>query len=155
MPRQLSHLNALDRTRTYNEAISMNVYCLSHPLAHLRPGLSRQGFARACDLRRMPSDSIVKVMGLTVIVHTPPTKSGKRVMFLTLEDETGLIDVVVFEKTQNSSARTILTSEVLALEGKLQRRGVNGLSISIVMRKAFKSQRPLNISVEVVRVLCF
>ncbi len=100
MPKQLSHLNALDRTLTYNEAISMNVYCLSHPLAHLRPGLSRQGFARACDLRRMPSDSIVKVMGLTVIVHTPPTKSGKRVMFLTLEDETGLIDVVVFEKTQ-------------------------------------------------------
>jgi DNA polymerase III alpha subunit len=46
-----------------------------------------------------------------VIMHTPPTKSGKRVMFLTLEDETGLFDVVVFSKAQSRFAKLILTSE--------------------------------------------
>jgi DNA polymerase III alpha subunit len=46
----------------------------------------------------MLSGAIVRVSGMVIIVHTPPTKSGKRVMFLTLEDETGLFDVVVFSK---------------------------------------------------------
>jgi error-prone DNA polymerase len=84
----------------------------------------------------VPTESIVKVIGLLVIVHTPPTKSGTRVMFLTLEDETGLMDIVVFPKAQKGFARTILTSQVLAVQGKLQKKGVNGKSISIVMEKA-------------------
>lgn len=58
-------------------------------------------------------------------------------MFLTLEDETGLFDVVVFENIQKRFARTILTSQVLTIEGKLQRSGVNGKAISVIMRRAF------------------
>jgi DNA polymerase III alpha subunit len=73
---------------------------------------------------------------MVIIVHTPPTKPGKRVMFLTLEDEMGLLDVVVFPKTQSRFAKLILTSEVLTLEGKLQRKGPGGLAISIVMSRA-------------------
>jgi error-prone DNA polymerase len=70
-----------------------------------------------------------------VIVHMPPTKSGKRVIFITLEDETGLIDVVAFPKAQVSSARAILTSEVQTIEGRLQRQGKDGLSKSIILDK--------------------
>jgi DNA polymerase III alpha subunit len=84
----------------------------------------------------MLSGSIVRVSGMVIIVHTPPTKSGKRVMFLTLEDETGLFDVVVFSKAQSRFAKLILTSEVLTIEGKLQRKGPGGRSISIVMSRA-------------------
>jgi DNA polymerase III alpha subunit len=43
-------------------------------------------------------------------------------MFLTLEDETGLFDVVVFSKAQSRFAKLILTSEVLTIEGKLQHK---------------------------------
>ena len=56
-------------------------------------------------------------------------------MFITMEDETGLLDVVAFPKAQTRFARYILTSEVLTVEGRLQRQGQNGLSISIVMEK--------------------
>jgi DNA polymerase III alpha subunit len=60
-------------------------------------------------------------------------------MFITMEDETGLLDVVVFPKAQTHFARHILTSEVLTVEGRLQRQGQNGLSISIVMERLILS----------------
>lgn len=117
----------------------MKVFCNSHPLSVFRPLLAKCNIIRAVDLRRLPSGSLVRVIGLLVIVHTPPTKSGKRVMFLTMEDETGLIDVVVFPKAQKGFAQTILTSQVLAIQGKLQKQGAKGISISIVMEKALKA----------------
>ena len=79
---------------------------------------------------------VIRVSGMVIIIHTPPTKSGKRIMFLTLEDETGLFEVVVFAKAQDRFARIILTSEVLTLEGRLQRKGPTGLAISVIMDKA-------------------
>jgi len=56
-------------------------------------------------------------------------------MFLTLEDETGLWDAVVFSKTQKEFARIIYMSELLTIEGRLQRQGGYGLSISIIVEK--------------------
>lgn len=116
-----------------NEALSMSVFCQGHPLAAIRPRLAAKGVVTARDLRRIPSGRRVRVTGLLVIVHMPPTKSGKRVIFVTLEDETGLIDVVAFPKAQIGSARAILTSEVQTVEGRLHRQGKDGLSISIVL----------------------
>jgi DNA polymerase III alpha subunit len=124
--------------RAYNEAGSMSVFCQGHPLEVLRPKLAAQGIVTAMDLRRIPSGRRVRITGILVIVHTPPTKSGKRVMFITMEDETGLMDVVAFPKAQAGFARDILTSEVLTVEGRLQRLGKHGLSISIIMEKVIR-----------------
>jgi DNA polymerase III alpha subunit len=116
------------------EATSMSVFCHKHPLATLRPDLTAEGVVMAKDLRRMRSGSKVRVSGVLVIVHMPPTKSGKRVIFITIEDESGLMDLVAFEKAQKRYAQDILTSEVLTVEGRLQRRG-NGLAISIILEE--------------------
>jgi DNA polymerase III alpha subunit len=124
--------------RAYNEAGSMSVFCHGHPLEVLRPKLAAQRIVTAMDLRRIPSGRRVRITGILVIVHTPPTKSGKRVMFITMEDETGLMDVVAFPKAQVGFARDILTSEVLTVEGRLQRLGKHGLSISIIMEKVIR-----------------
>jgi len=121
--------------RVRNEGLSMSVSCHGHPLAVLRSRLADQGIVTARDLRRIPTNTRVRVTGLPVLVHTPPTKSGKRVMFITMEDETGLMDLVAFPKAQKDSARAIYTSQVLTLEGRLQRRGKRGLSISVVVDK--------------------
>ena len=48
----------------------------------------------------------------------------------------GLFEVVVFSKAQDRFAKLILTSEVLTLEGRLQRQGPTGLAISVIMEKA-------------------
>ncbi|MCL5123733.1 MAG: OB-fold nucleic acid binding domain-containing protein [Deltaproteobacteria bacterium] len=122
--------------KAYREAISMSVYCHGHPLTSIRNFLKKQRVVTSRDLQRMPTGSTVRISGLVIIVHTPPTKSGKRVMFLTLEDEKGLLDVVVFPKAQNRFAKLILTSEVLTIEGRLQRQGQKGISVSIVMERA-------------------
>ena len=127
------HDEMSDANTALKEAGSMSVFCRAHPLAVLRHRLSAQGVVTASRLRSIPSGRKVRISGLLVIVHTPPTKSGKRVMFLTLEDETGLLDAVVFSKAQKDSARVIYTSELLTLEGRLHRQSGNGLSISIVM----------------------
>jgi DNA polymerase III alpha subunit len=57
------------------------------------------------------------------------------VMFITMEDETGLVDVVMFPDAQVHAAKPVLTSEIVTVEGKLQREGRNGCSISIVVER--------------------
>jgi len=124
-----------DVTTVLREAGSMSVFCRKHPLAVLRSKLTEQGIVTARQLLNMPGGKRVRLSGLLIIVHTPPTKSGKRVMFLTLEDETGLWDAVVFSRVQKDFARTIYTSELLTIEGRLQRHGGYGVSISIVVEE--------------------
>ncbi len=119
-----------------NEAESMSVFCRDHPLAPVRGRLTQAGTVPLGDLRRIRSGTRVRIAGLVIILHTPPTKSGKRVMFVTLEDETGLADLVVFPAAQKQYAKTILTAEVLTLDGTLQRQGERGISISVVMERA-------------------
>ncbi len=126
-----------DAEKSLNETSSMTVFCHAHPLAPLRKDLSALNVLMAKDLRRTPSGRKVRVSGILVILHTPPTKSGKRVMFITMEDESGLIDLVVFPRIQKIYARLILTSTVITVEGKLQRQG-NGLSISIIVERVLK-----------------
>jgi error-prone DNA polymerase len=125
--------------RTLNESMSMSVFCSHHPLSSLRPRMAAQGLVTARDLRRLPSGTTVRVAGLSVIIHTPPTRSGRRVMFVTLEDETGLMDLVVFSDLQARSARDILTCEVMSVAGRLQRTGRQGRAISIVADRLIKS----------------
>jgi DNA polymerase III alpha subunit len=118
-----------------NEASAISVFSSAHPLAPLRPLLTTHGIVTAQDFRKMPSGKRVRVTGMLVIIHMPPTKSGKRIMFVTMEDETGLIDVVVFPAAQTHCAQAVMTSEVLTVEGKLQREGSYVLSISIVVER--------------------
>lgn len=124
--------------RAYNEAVSMSVFCHAHPLTGLRPRLAAHGVIKAQDLRRVPSETRVRVAGMLVIVHTPPTRSGRRVMFITMEDETGLLDVAAFPEAQKGDARSILTSEVITVEGILQRRGKEGRSKSIILERVIR-----------------
>jgi DNA polymerase III alpha subunit len=122
-----------DMAKAYNEAASMSIFCREHPLAILRPQLTAEGIVTARELRRITTGRYVYVTGILVIVHTPPTKSGKRVMFITMEDETGLLDVVMFPKAQVNYAQKLLTSEIITVGGRLHRQGRRGISVSIVL----------------------
>ncbi len=126
------------RSLAKNEVKSMNVFCNEHPLLSLRSILTLNEVITAESLDSLPSGKRVRLSGMLVIIHMPSTKSKKRVIFITLEDETGLIDLVVFPNTQTHFAREILTSEILTIEGKLKRAGKNGLSKSIVVEKVLR-----------------
>ncbi len=82
----------------------------------------------------MAEGELVKVAGIKVILHTPPTRSGQRVIFLTLEDEEGLIDVTVFPSAQQLYAKDIFEADFLLIEGWVQKHGP---AVSIIADKAF------------------
>ena len=102
-----------------------------HLLSPFRDGLRRQGYHIAAEARHLPSGSKVKVAGLLVRPHRPPTKSGKTVVFMSLEDESGIIDVTVFERVYSQYGHLIFnpTSPVLGVLGRVDHRG-NAVSIT-------------------------
>ncbi len=116
----------------------MDVYCRHHPISGIRKMLDAFHIKRARDLRRIPSKSRVLITGLLIFFHTPPTRSGKRVIFATLEDETGLFDLVILPHVQSRWARVIYESEILTISGILKREGFKGLSISITVERVIE-----------------
>jgi error-prone DNA polymerase len=71
----------------------------------------------------------VTVAGVKVASQTPAVKSGQRIIFLTLDDATGPVDVTVFESVQARIARTVFHAFVLAVRGTVRRTGRRGVSI--------------------------
>jgi DNA polymerase III alpha subunit len=61
----------------------------------------------------------------------PPTKSGVTVVFITLEDETGLIDTVLFPAVYDRYGVAAFASNLLVMEGKLQRLGARDLNLIV------------------------
>ncbi|MBU7006802.1 DNA polymerase III subunit alpha [Phosphitispora fastidiosa] len=102
----------------------------SHYMSHWRTRLERRGFLNSRNLAVARDSSLVNVAGLPVRPHRPPTRTGKIAAFFSLEDEFGLIDITVFEKTYQKFGNLLFTRPVPPLQvwGTLQHRG-NGFSI--------------------------
>jgi error-prone DNA polymerase len=90
-----------------------------HPLALLRPRLEKHSFSTAEQLRAMPTKTPVRVAGLVTCRQHPGTAKG--VIFVTLEDETGQINVVVWERLSQKQRRPLLGARLLGVEGMLER----------------------------------
>jgi error-prone DNA polymerase len=69
------------------------------------------------------------VAGVKVASQTPAVRSGQRIIFLTLDDGSGLADITVFERVQPWCAKTIFHGLVLAVWGRLRRTGIRGASV--------------------------
>jgi len=93
-----------------------------HPLGFLRPELDRRGILRCVDLMERPNGAIVETAGLVLVRQQPGTASG--VIFMTLEDETGIANIIVWNKTFDKNRRVVLGSRLLAVRGQLQREGL-------------------------------
>ncbi len=101
----------------------------AHLMSLYRPYLSRLGVLTAGELRHARDGERVVAAGLKIMLHTPPTRSGIRVVFLTLEDETGVADLAVFPDAQEKHGRTVFGAEVLIVEGTVK-RVADSISIS-------------------------
>ncbi len=67
--------------------------------------------------------------GVKVATQTPPIRSGRRVVFLTLDDATGPVDATFFEDAQGPYAATVFHSWLLVVRGELRRTGRRGVSL--------------------------
>jgi error-prone DNA polymerase len=97
----------------------------AHPVSFFRDSLLALGATRNSDLRRddlHPAETAVTVAGLVLVRQRPGTASG--VVFMTLEDETDIANVIVWPKVFSANRRTVMTARFLAVRGRLQRSGL-------------------------------
>ncbi|NLR76997.1 error-prone DNA polymerase [Chitinophaga eiseniae] len=100
---------------------SLSLSLKAHPVSFVREKLNLLQVLTAKDLEYIDDGAFVKVAGLVLVRQRPGTASG--VCFITMEDETGCCNLVVFEKLFTHYRKEIVQSRLLMVEGKLQREG--------------------------------
>jgi error-prone DNA polymerase len=100
-----------------------------HVIDFYRPFLSAIGAVPARDLLSCRSGTEVLVAGVKVATQTPPIRSGRRVVFVTLDDGSGCTDSTFFEDAQGPYAATVFHSWLLVIRGVLRRTGARGVSL--------------------------
>lgn len=93
----------------------------AHPVSFVRKKLLMLGLLSLKDLDQYPDGAQVKIAGLILVRQRPGTASG--ICFITIEDESGFANLVVFQKYFEKYRKEILHSKLLMVEGKLQREG--------------------------------
>jgi error-prone DNA polymerase len=93
----------------------------AHPVSFIREKLSMLHIQSSKDLDHFNDGDMVKVAGLVLVRQRPGTASG--ICFITIEDETGIANLVVFKKLFDKYRKEIVRSRLLMIEGKLQREG--------------------------------
>ena len=116
-----------ERVRAELEVVGMDAS--RHILSFYEPLLDDLGVIRSKNLGDHRNDEWVMVAGVKVSSQTPQVRSNQRIIFLTLDDATGPVDVTVFERIQPKCAKTIFHGFVLAVWGRLRRTGLRGVSI--------------------------
>jgi error-prone DNA polymerase len=101
-----------------------------HLVSFFEPLLDDLGVTRAEDLHRCRQDAWVMVAGVKIASQTPAVRSGQRIIFVSLDDATGPIEVTVFESVQPKVAKTVFHAYALAVWGQLRRTGVKGMSVT-------------------------
>ncbi|WP_055622777.1 DNA polymerase III subunit alpha [Streptomyces sp. JHA19] len=91
--------------------------------------LQELGVVGARRLREARHGETVLVAGAKAATQTPPIRSGKRVIFSTLDDGTGLVDLAFFDDSHDACAHTVFHSWLLLVRGVVQRRGPRSLSV--------------------------
>ena len=89
-----------------------------HPMAFLRGHYAAMGHTRAADLRKCRFNQRVSVAGLVLIRQRPG--SAKGVVFITLEDETGVVNLVIWPDALEANRKTIMGARLMRVEGTVQ-----------------------------------
>ncbi len=112
--------------------IAIRMSLKAHPMALLREDFQPRGYLETAALRHIPSGRIVRTAGIVLIRQRPGTASG--VIFSTLEDETGIANIIIWPKVFEQYRRIVLGARLLGVRGQLQsEQGV----IHIIARELF------------------
>jgi error-prone DNA polymerase len=98
---------------------SLNLTLKRHPLAFLRTELAREGLVTAAELTHLPVDKRLSIAGIVLIRQRPGSANG--VVFITVEDETGIANFIVWPAILERFRRAALGATLLRCTGKLQR----------------------------------
>ena len=123
----LPEMSAEERMRAELEILGLDAS--RHVVDTYADFLDALGAVRSQDLLRQRSRSEILVAGVKVATQTPPVRSGRRVVFLTLDDGTGPVDATFFEDVQGPYAATVFGSWLLVVRGEVRRTGYRGISL--------------------------
>lgn len=93
----------------------------AHPLAFVRPELQRRGMVTCAELERVKDGGRVQVAGIILVRQKPG--SAKGVLFITIEDETGVANLIVWPDRFEAQRRTIMSSAMISIVGQVQKEG--------------------------------
>ena len=122
----VNEASPLLRRPTEGEAIaadygSLGLTLRRHPLALLRPRLERMAFVTAERVLGLAHGETVRAAGLVITRQRPGTATG--VVFVTLEDETGYLNLIVWSRLVDKQRKELLGSRLLGVTGEVQRDG--------------------------------
>jgi len=100
---------------------TMSFSLKAHPVSFMRQQLDRRGIVRSGDLEFKRNGQHVEVAGLVLVRQRPGTATG--VVFATLEDETGIANIVIWSTAFEKHRKVILASRMMAVKGRLQVEG--------------------------------
>jgi error-prone DNA polymerase len=110
----------------------------AHPVSFIREQLDQLHILSTSALAKAKDGDLVKVAGLILVRQRPGTASG--ICFITIEDETGCANLVVFQKLFDQYRKEILQSSLLMVEGKLQ---IEGEVIHVIVKRCYNFSRLL------------
>ena len=101
----------------------------AHVMTFATPLLQELGVVDATAFRDLPAGRRVRVAGVRVALQSPPQRSGDRVLFLTLDDRAGQVQVTFFTRALPDCAWVVRTAELVVAEGIVSRRGQRGATL--------------------------
>jgi len=129
----------------FHEVERLGIDMSHHLIEFYGDFLNAIGAVRSSQLLEARSRSSVLVAGIKVAMQTPPVRSGKRVIFLTLDDGYGCSDSAFFSDAQSNYANTLYSSSLLLVRGITRRTGARGVSINATaawdLRAAYENWR--------------
>jgi error-prone DNA polymerase len=117
---------------------SVSLSLKAHPVIFIREKLDQLHITPVKQLAGMKNGDLVKVTGLVLVRQRPGTSKG--VIFMTIEDETGWANLVVFKNVFDAYRREILQSRLIMVEGKLQ---IEGEVIHVVVSACYNFSKLL------------
>ena len=92
----------------------------AHPLAFLRPELERRGIVPCAALKQIKDGRRVQVAGIVLVRQRP---GEGNVTFVTIEDETGVANIIIWQRKYEANRRIVHAAPMISVEGQLQREG--------------------------------
>ena len=111
------------------EVLSLNVF--RHPLSPYRDALADLAATPSDEIRGLPRGSRARAAGLFECLQCPPTRSGRPVWFLLVEDERGLLQATVFEKVYDRYGDLLHHRGAFLLEGRVEQSRRRGFSFLV------------------------
>jgi error-prone DNA polymerase len=112
-----------------------------HPLALLRSRLAKRKLLNANQLQDLPNGRRVSACGIVTVRQQPQTANGT--IFVTLEDETGPVNVIVWKSVRESQRDALLRARLLAVHGTWQRDVESGGHVCHLVAEQLEDLTPL------------